>query len=337
MAFEPKIRKASKKRAKLRMAIGGATGSGKTYSAIKIAKHLIGEPYRLPEGQTSRIVVIDTERNSAELYADEFDFQHCELPPEHWSPKDFKSAVQFCERSADVIIPDSITHEWKYCLNQVDILKPKFGGNTWSTWSAIRPPHDDFIDALMASKAHIIATMRSKMATMQDKDSSGKTVIKQVGLESIQADDLDYAFTVVLDMEKENHAAHVRKTRCSALDGRVFPLPGADIAAILNEWLNSGEAPEVPAPRVSAEPMPPAAISQAASKVAEAAQNGALDADMLADKVRKAFEAAKTQADVDAAGAMGAALDSGRKRALMPIREAAIKRVQARPAEQGAA
>ncbi len=283
MAFE--IKRASKKKARLRMAIAGATGAGKTYTAIKIAKHLIGEAYKLPDGQRSKIVVIDTERNSAELYADEFDFEHLALDPTDCSSKNFKAALLQAEQVGEVVILDSITHEWKYCLSQVDILKPRFGNNTWSTWSVIRPPHDDFVDTIMASKAHVIATMRSKMATAQEKGDNGKTTIRQVGLESIQADDLDYSFSIVLDMDKEEHSAIVRKTRCSALDGKVFQRPGEAIAGIILNWLNSGEAVEQPArvrPAAAPEtPMPAPAVAQAARAVVAATvdpEASALDA-----------------------------------------------------------
>lgn len=259
MAFQ--LRAASKKRTKLRMAISGVPGGGKTYTALRVAKHLIGEAYKLDDPEKSRIALIDTERSSAEFYADEFSFRHGNLPPEAWHPEKFTEALRVAEAACDVVILDSITHEWKWCLQQVDILKPKYKGNTWATWSEIRPPHDKFIDAIMSSAAHVICTMRSKMATEMLETGRGQKEVKQVGLETIQEGELDYAFHVVIDMARENHSASVRKSRIriageQALDGRVFPCPGEAFAGLLVQCLESGTVEEAKKPAVPGEKKP---------------------------------------------------------------------------------
>ncbi len=234
------IRKATKKKAKLRLNIEGQPGGGKTYSSIKLAKLLIGEPFKMPDGQDSKIILLDTERNSAELYADEFDFMVIEL--DDHAPGSYVEAIHAAEKAgAKAIIADSITHEWKWCLSEADRIKPKFGGNKWAAWNEIRPKHDDFIDTMMACRAHFIATTRVKPATAQEEDDRGRKKIVKIGLESIQDDTLEYAFTVVLRMDAENNAM-VGKSRCKALRGKVFPLPGEELADILRNWLESGEA-----------------------------------------------------------------------------------------------
>lgn len=242
MALAPlQIRRATKKRAKLRMNIEAQPGGGKTYSAILIAKLLIGEPFKLPDDRRSKIVVIDSERASAELYADEFDFETVDLDPSHHGPKGYVEAIRAAESfGAEVIIADSITHEWKWCLAEVDRIKPKFGGNKWSAWSEVRPQHDDFVDAMMGCNAHFIATTRAKPGTAQDKDENGKTVIKKVGLEGVQDDMIEFAFGVVLRLDSA-HVGTISKTRCRALDGGVFPMPGEAFASELRRWLDSGD------------------------------------------------------------------------------------------------
>lgn len=233
------VRKASKKKARGRLAIEGQTGGGKTYSALLIAKYMLGESLKLADGVMSKITLIDTERNSAELYQDEFDFNVIELPPEGYNPIHYLAALRKAEATAQVVILDGISHEWSFCLSEVDRIAPLlFGKNKWAAWSSVRPPHDNFVDAMMASPAHIIATIRSKMATVQDRVDN-KTVIREVGLEAKQDDMIKYAFTVCLRMDDE-HNATVTKTRCRALDKRVFPLPGQDFATVYGDWLNSG-------------------------------------------------------------------------------------------------
>lgn len=233
------IRRATKKRAKLRMNIEGQPGGGKTYSALLVAKFLIGEPLRLPDGQDSKIVLFDTERSSAELYADEFTFAHSNL--DDHSPRKYIEAIRDAEKyGAEVIILDSITHEWKWCLAEVDRIKPKFGGNKWSAWSDVRPPHDDFLDAMMSCNAHLIATTRAKPATAQEQDDRGKMVVKKLGLEGIQDDMIEFAFGIVMRMDGE-HNGVITKTRCRALDKRVFQCPGETLAAEIRTWLDSGD------------------------------------------------------------------------------------------------
>lgn len=235
-----KVRKASKKKARGRLAIDGQTGCGKTFTSLLVGKCMLKESMRLPDGTASRITVIDTERNSAENYQDEFDFNVVELPPEGWNPKHYTEALHAAEKVSDVVILDSIYHEWAWCLARVDEIMPKFRNNKWAAWSEVRPPHDNFVDAMMASPAHIIATIRAKMATVQDKEGD-RTVIREVGLESKQDDMIKYAFSVCLRMDLE-HNGLVTKTRCRQLDGRVFPLPGESFARIYMDWLESGVA-----------------------------------------------------------------------------------------------
>ena len=232
------VRKASKKKARGRIAIDGPTGGGKTYTSLLVAKHMIKEPFKLPDNVTSRITVIDTERNSAENYEDEYSFNVIELPPEGWNPKHYTEALRKAELTADVVILDSISHEWAWCLQEVDRIQPRFKGNKWAAWSEVRPPHDNFVDAIMGSRAHVIATIRAKMATVQDKED-GRTVIREVGLEAKQDDQIKYAFSVCLRMD-EDHTGVITKTRCKALDKAIFPMPGEDFARVYGDWLATG-------------------------------------------------------------------------------------------------
>ena len=57
------FRKAERRKAKLRLGITGTAGSGKTYGALLVAKGLGG-----------KVVLIDTENGSGDLYATQFDY-----------------------------------------------------------------------------------------------------------------------------------------------------------------------------------------------------------------------------------------------------------------------
>src|SRR5687767_9200516 len=93
--------KAQRKQAKLRLAIAGPAGSGKTWGALEIARGLGG-----------RIAVIDTERGSASLYSERVEFDSLDLGPPFTSER-YIEAIRSAEKAGyDILLIDSITHEW---------------------------------------------------------------------------------------------------------------------------------------------------------------------------------------------------------------------------------
>lgn len=94
------FKKATKSQIKIRLALSGASGSGKTFSALAIAQHL-----------GDNIALIDTEHGSASRYADRFTFDTCELNDHH--PAKYIEAIKAAESASyEVIIIDSLSHAW---------------------------------------------------------------------------------------------------------------------------------------------------------------------------------------------------------------------------------
>lgn len=198
-----KFEKAMRKKAKLRLALTGPSGAGKTYSALVICKSMGG-----------KTAVIDTEKGSASLYSNEFDFDVLELDPP-FSPERFIEAIAAAEAAGyDNLVIDSISHEWGGvggCLDDLDtIAKTKFKGNTHAAWSALTPRHRKFLDSILRVNCHVVATMRSKTETAQQEGS--KKVVK-LGIKSEQRDGVEYEFTTVLDINHETHTATASKDR----------------------------------------------------------------------------------------------------------------------------
>lgn len=254
------FQKAERKKAKLRLAITGPSGSGKTWGALQIAKGLGG-----------KIAVIDTERGSASLYTHLADFDVLELGAPY-TPERFIEAIHAAEGAGyEVLIIDSASHEWNGvggCLELVDkVAAAKFKGNSWSAWNEVTPRHRAFLDAMLRSNMHIIATMRSKTETAQTEENGRKKVVK-LGMKSEQRDGVEYEFTTVLDLTHEGHYALASKDRTGLFHGDPAPLSeqtGRDFA----DWLESGAEP---APRAS----------DLASAVLRAAKN--------ADEFKEAWE-----------------------------------------------
>lgn len=223
--------KAERKKAKLKLNLNGASGSGKTYSALVLASSL-----------GKKIAVIDTENESASLYANEFNFDTLPLKPPY-SPERFAGAIHAAHNMGyEVLIIDSASHEWigtGGCLEINDEAAKRFKGNTWSAWSETTPRHRKFIDAILQTDMHIITTTRAKTETVQGE--KGKVI--KLGMKAEQREGYEYELTVSLDMLHENKFAIPTKDRT-----KLFNPAGEVITKETGEkliaWLNDGRSQE---------------------------------------------------------------------------------------------
>lgn len=235
--------KATKKRAKLRAALLGPAGSGKTYSALAVASGLGG-----------RIAVIDTEHGSASKYAGLFDFDVVELST--YSVENYIEAIRAAEAAGfDVLVIDSLSHAWAGkggILEFVDErTKASRSGNAFSSgWKDATPKHNQLIEAILACRCHVIATMRTKTEWVVQENERGKKEPKRIGTAPVQRDGMEYEFDLVGDLDQD-HTFVVSKTRCPALSGAVMTKPGADLAKVLSAWLSDGVDAPKPEPTVS--------------------------------------------------------------------------------------
>lgn len=247
-----KFVKATRKKARLRLALTGPSGSGKTMAALMIAKGLGG-----------RVAVLDTEHGSASLYADpialpngvrfeppEFDALELTAP---YSPERYIEAIKAAQAAGyDTLVIDSLTHEWSGsggCLEINDtVAAAKFRGNSWSAWNETTPRHRAFIDAMLQSSMHIIATGRSKTETAQTEGANGRKQVVKLGMKTEQRDGIEYEFTVVLDLIHAGHYANASKDRTGLFAGGEPAPVDADTGARLLAWLETGaEGPDVKA------------------------------------------------------------------------------------------
>lgn len=234
-----KFTKAVKHKLNLRMAIQGPSGGGKTMTALKIARAMVG-----PEG---RIAVIDTERGSARKYADIFEFDVVE--PDSFSPESLVADIKDAEGAGfNLLIVDSMSHYWMGeggMLDQVDrAAKRSQSGNSFAAWKDVAPKEKAAWAALLKANMHIIVTLRTKTEYVMEEAIKGgrKTLVpKKVGMAPIQRDGTEYEFDVVMDMNHD-HDGIISKTRCAALCDGVFNKPGAEVANVLRGWLDGGEA-----------------------------------------------------------------------------------------------
>lgn len=221
--------KAERKRSKLRLAIAGVSGSGKTTAALQIAKGLGG-----------KIAMIDTENGSSSLYSDKFDFDVLELESPY-TPERFIEAIEAAEQAGyETVIIDSMSHEWDGtggCLEINALLaNTKYRGNSYAAWNEVTPRHQKLLEKIVTSKIHLIATVRSKAEIVKE----GNKVFK-VGMKYIMRDGFEYEFTTVFDLSHDGHFAMVSKDRTGLFLAETPFLITPETGGQLNEWLNSGE------------------------------------------------------------------------------------------------
>lgn len=236
------LRKAERRKAKVRIALTGPSGSGKTMGALRLAKGMV-EALGLPvEGS---IGLIDSERGSAELYANVVPFTVVDLTPPYSPPRYMEALALLEQHKFPIIIIDQISHAWAGeggLLERVDSWKAG-AKNAMSAWTQATPEQQRFVDALLNSPAHIIATMRSKTEWVIeeeiDRNGRKRQVPKKIGMAPVQRDGIEYEFTCVLDIEKDGHSATASKDRTGLFDEKRMQLT-EKAGHQLVEWMNSG-------------------------------------------------------------------------------------------------
>ncbi len=225
------FKRATKKESKLRLGLIGPAGSGKTYTALTVAKHFGG-----------RVALIDSEHGSASKYADIFNFDVLEL--KSFSPTDYVNAIKAAEQAGyTTLIIDSLSHAWtgkNGALELVDRATARMkSGNSFAAWREVTPLHNQMVEAIMGAGLHVVATLRSKTEYIVEENSRGRKVPRKIGMAPIQREGLEYEFDLVGDLDWENRLV-ITKTRCPELAGAVISKPGKDFAQILKRWLGEG-------------------------------------------------------------------------------------------------
>ena len=224
------FQKAKREQVWLKVLLSGASGSGKSYSALKVATGIAKEC-------GSGIAYIGTEGSRNKYYADEFDYDLLELEEPFECEKYIEAIDAAVEAGYKVLIIDSMTHEWKW-LNDVHDKMP---GNSFTNWGKLKPRHHKFMDKVLNSPIHIIATARGKDDWVLE-DKNGKQVPKKVGMGQQQDKDISYEYTVSLMIAQDTHVASADKDNTKLFDGRFEVLTEKD-GVRLYEWANKGEAP----------------------------------------------------------------------------------------------
>jgi len=233
----------TRERIKLRMAIDGPSGSGKSFTALRLAFAL-----------GLRVLVIDSEAGSASKYwgfcPDGTPWYFYSAPIKDYSPSEYATLIEDGGRAGfDVIIVDSLSHAWEGKDGALDLVD-RAGGNRFAAWKNVTPMHRRMVEAILTSPSHVIVTMRSKTEYVVETEN-GKSVPRKIGMAPIQRPGMEFEFDIYCSMDW-SHIMTISKTRCSAIDGMTVVKPGPDFMARVIEWLNEGDVVDVapPTPRI---------------------------------------------------------------------------------------
>lgn len=250
---------ATKEQSKLRLAIAGPSGSGKTFTGINILMHM----------GCQNIAVLDTEQGSAAKYANEFPRKFKVIDNRYWKsnydPRRLITVLKELGPHVDGIVVDSLTHFWKGPGGMLTLVndfakQAARGGreDTFAAWKKADPIYNDLVQVILALPCHFAACMRAKSDYEDQVGANGKTKKVKVGLAPEMREGFEYEFDVEGQMTMD-HEFIVGKTRCRSIDGKIFSLPGANIADPLLAWLTDGvekgSAPQIEA-AVEYEPPP---------------------------------------------------------------------------------
>lgn len=225
------FKRAKREQVWLKILLSGASGSGKSYSAIRLAKGIADKC-------GSDIAYIGTEGSRDKYYSSLFEYDLLQLE-EPFSIDKYIDAIDEAVRAGyKVLIIDSLTHEWLWLNDTHD----KMPGNSFQNWGKLKPKHRAFMDKILTCPIHIIATSRSKDEWVLETDSKGRSVPKKVGLGSQQDKNITYEYTVSLVIEQDTHIAHADKDNTKIFDGRYDILTEKDGEALYN-WANDSDIP----------------------------------------------------------------------------------------------
>ena len=236
MSFQ--VKKATREKIYVKVALMAPSGGGKTYSSLRLATGMAKEIEKETK-KKAKILLANTEQKRGYYYANEFDYDIVDIDAPH-EPEKYVDLINFAvSEGYDILILDSSSHEWEGkggCLE----LQQKAGG-TYQAWGKITPRHNKFINAIADSPIHIIATMRGKDQYEMTKDEKGKASVQKLGIGAKQRDGFEYEFTCTFLLDQKTNTAEVQKDNTHIFDheGAALLTEGHGIKII--QWANSGE------------------------------------------------------------------------------------------------
>ncbi|MDQ3234533.1 MAG: ATP-binding protein [Pseudobdellovibrionaceae bacterium] len=229
-----KLRKAERKKVFVKVGLTAPSGHGKTFSSLLIARGLAGS--------WEKVCLIDTE-GSGDKYAGHkalgpyhvINLFENEQDPDRFSPARWVEAMKMAaDAGMEVIVLDSATHEWQWCLELKENLNKSI-----NDWKSITPHHNKFIRAILHCHMHAIVCTRRKTEYVQS-ESNGKKTVEKVGMKSEMRSGFEYELDVNIGLSR-NHLATIEKDRAGIFHERPEFVPSEATGRELLAWSRAEE------------------------------------------------------------------------------------------------
>ncbi len=231
---------------KVILGIAGVSGSGKTYTALKIARGMVSK--------SSEIGFLDTENGRGSLYANILDgpFQIADLYPP-FSPSRYRQAIkEFQDIGVKVLVIDSVTHEWEGEGGCDDIANaPLAAGKKMANWIGAKREHKSFMNTLLQCSMHVICCIRAREKT--DFKDPAKPI--SLGIQPICEKNFMFEMTSSMLMEDEGKKQVFLKlpSFLKKAFGEGKGYLGESTGKAIMEWVNTGEREDPEITRLKAE------------------------------------------------------------------------------------
>lgn len=161
----------------LLLGVAGGTGSGKTYSALLLARGIAqGKPF----------AGIDTENGRMSHYAD--DFPECERAEisAPFRPEKYIDKIEEADKAGyPVIVVDSMSHEWAGdggCLDWHDELMGGDQKKNLSAWIEPKKAHKRMLTRLLQVNAHVILAFRAEPKVEAVRENGQTKIVAKASL-----------------------------------------------------------------------------------------------------------------------------------------------------------
>jgi len=237
------IRPAVREGARLVVAFCGVSGSGKTVTALHFA-------YGLANYDASKIGFLDTENRRGSLNADVL--QDATQPTDQpfmiadlyapFSPERYSQAIhEFQKAGVEVLIIDSVSHEWEGIGGCIDIADASKG-----MWNRAKAHHKRFMSALLQTDMHIVVCVRAREKDKPERaivDGKEKTVYRELGLQAIQEKNFLFEMTASVMMHEEGMRQEVIKCPGALRHvlGRTKGYITADDGKAVRDWVDGAK------------------------------------------------------------------------------------------------
>jgi hypothetical protein len=233
------IARAERAGAHLLIQLYGPPRSGKTYTALRIARGMVG-----PKG---RIGMLDTESGRARLYSDKVPggFVVGELTPPYTPRRYLEAIEEFLQYGVDILVVDSFSHCWEGpggVLEMADQAEEN-GRTGLLKWLAPKRDYKKLVSFLLSTRLHMVLCSRAKQPIVEAVVDGQKTLVTQPW-EPIQDKRLRYEMTIVVPMTRDG-GYETDPDRLKAPGDLVYLFQGGLLdeatGAAIADWVGGGK------------------------------------------------------------------------------------------------